>query len=247
MLSGAVLTGTDDITARQLAGALFEASDDKGKAGGQPRIIQYVTDRAGLLIERVQGEIYTFPHRTFQEYLAACHLAGTEFPYELAERLRDDDERWREVALLAAAKAASGTPATIWTLLGVFCPHDWSDARAAADADWYAALRATQALVETEQERNAPERQRHLVARLHAVLGRRGMERAEPASRRCHVVRSGRVLQLVDGTPSRPRRDRPERSCQAPARGRVGVRGAGRRRPDLALGQRVGPQPSEHR
>ena len=87
------LTGTHDITTEQLAGALYGASDEKGKAQFQ-RVIQYVTDRAGLLVERVQGNIYAFPHRTFQEYLAACHLTGPDFPYELAERLRSDDARW---------------------------------------------------------------------------------------------------------------------------------------------------------
>jgi formylglycine-generating enzyme required for sulfatase activity/class 3 adenylate cyclase len=163
------LTGTHDITTEQLAGELFAASDDKGKAGTQGAI-DYVTDRAGLLIERVQGKIYTFPHRTFQEYLAACHLAGPDFPHELAERLRGDDQRWREVALLAAAKAASGSVSTIWTLLGAFCPHDWSPSARVEDADWYAALRAAQALVETEQETKAPERQRYLVERLHEWL-----------------------------------------------------------------------------
>ena len=74
------------------------------------------------------------------------------------------------MALLAAAKAASGSVSTIWTLLGVFCRHDWSPSIRVEDADWYAALRAAQILVETEQETKAPELQRYLVERLHTWL-----------------------------------------------------------------------------
>jgi len=158
------LTGTHDIRARDLAGALYEAATDKGKAQGEQRIIRYLINRAGLLIEREQGRVYTFPHRTFQEYLAACHLADD--PYLLAERLQEDDARWREAALLAAAKAVSGSTFAIWTLISVFCPHDWPPPETPADADWYAALRAAQALLETEQHLRIPERQRLLLERL---------------------------------------------------------------------------------
>ena len=162
------LTGTHDIRARDLAGALYEAATDKGKAQGEQRIIRYLINRAGLLIEREQGRVYTFPHRTFQEYLAACHLADD--PYLLAERLREDDARWREAALLAAAKAVSGFTFAIWTLISVFCPHDWPPPKAPADADWYATLRAAQALLETEQHLRVPERQRLLLERLRTWL-----------------------------------------------------------------------------
>jgi len=72
------------------------------------------------------------------------------------------------VVLLAAAKANTGN--NIWTLLSVFCPHDWPPSEPVQDADWYAALRAAQALVETEQQDKAPERQRHLVRRVHQWL-----------------------------------------------------------------------------
>jgi formylglycine-generating enzyme required for sulfatase activity len=167
-----VLTGTHDIRARKLAGALYEAATDKGRAEGPDRVIRYLMDRAGLLIEREQGRVYTFPHRTFQEYLAACHLTEEDYPYLLGERLREDDARWREATLLAAAKAVGGTPNTIWTLISVFCLRDWPPPHAEppSDPDWYAALRAAQALIETEQHLRVPDRQRYLLERLRAWL-----------------------------------------------------------------------------
>mgnify|MGYP001139236429 CR=1 FL=1 len=164
------LTGTHDVRARDLAGALYEAATDKGKARGEQRIIQYLINRAGLLIEREQGQVYTFPHRTFQEYLAACYLADEDYPYLLAEQLREDDARWREATLLAAARAVGGSASTIWTLLSVFCPHDWPPKKKPADSDWYAALRAAQALLETEQHLRVPERQQCLLERLRVWL-----------------------------------------------------------------------------
>jgi formylglycine-generating enzyme required for sulfatase activity/class 3 adenylate cyclase/energy-coupling factor transporter ATP-binding protein EcfA2 len=191
-----VLTGTHDITARQLAGALFEVSDDKGKAQGQPRIIRYITDRAGLLIERAQEKVYTFAHRTFQEYLAACHLAGPDFPWTVAEWLHQDDERWREVALLAAARAASGTPSSIWSLISVFCPHDWCESKPIVEGDWYLALRAGQALVETEHERKAPERQLYLIERLRTWLIQLLTQGALPPPERAEA---GRLLNFLPG------------------------------------------------
>jgi formylglycine-generating enzyme required for sulfatase activity len=168
------LEGTHDIRARDLVGILYERSD-KGKTGpdadaGERRILEYLTNRAGLLIERKQGEVYTFPHRTFQEYLAACYLADEDFPFLLAERLREDDGRWREACLLAAAKAVAGTKAAVWNLVGGFCRHDRPPATAPESPDWYAALRAAEALIETEQHQNVPPRQHYLVKRLQDWL-----------------------------------------------------------------------------
>ncbi len=82
-----------DILQRYLGG-------DWGKA---QEFLGYVEERAGLLLGRggVEGQVYAFPHRTFQEYLAGCYLAGQpDFP----DRLRELVERgayWREALLLA--------------------------------------------------------------------------------------------------------------------------------------------------
>lgn len=161
------LQGTHDIRAGELAGALYEAAD-KGKVTDQQRVIQYLTDRVGLLVEREQGRIYTFPHRTFQEYLAACYLADNR--RELYKCLRKDDERWREAMLLAASKAVSGSSDAIWDWIETFCQSDAPSA-APEDADWYAALRMAQALVEVELYRQTPEDyQKRLLKRLQTWL-----------------------------------------------------------------------------
>ncbi|MBN1992561.1 MAG: SUMF1/EgtB/PvdO family nonheme iron enzyme [Anaerolineae bacterium] len=65
--------------------------------------MQYTEERAHLLIGR-GGEdkpYYSFPHRTFQEYLAGCYLSNQDDFGEQAAALAGDDT-WREALLLAA-------------------------------------------------------------------------------------------------------------------------------------------------
>jgi formylglycine-generating enzyme required for sulfatase activity len=78
--------------------------DDWNKAGV---FVDYIRNRAGLLI-RHKRDAYTFPHRTFQEFMAASHLVGgmQDYPGQAARLVREDLARWQQVFVLAAGHAA---------------------------------------------------------------------------------------------------------------------------------------------
>lgn len=65
--------------------------------------LDFVDQTAGLLIGRggAAGNVYAFPHRTFQEYFAGCHLAkgSRNFKSELLKLLAEGDY-WRLTAQL---------------------------------------------------------------------------------------------------------------------------------------------------
>jgi formylglycine-generating enzyme required for sulfatase activity len=146
------LVGTADIAQERLVAALMNVT--RSPEVNPAWLVEYIRDRAGLLAARGEG-VYSFPHRTFQEYLAACYLTDTGFPEQVVELLRDDPQRWREVLLLAGAKAARGTAAAVWTLAEELC-RDLPPPQAenpCPDADFWAALLAGQTLMENERKR----------------------------------------------------------------------------------------------
>jgi formylglycine-generating enzyme required for sulfatase activity/energy-coupling factor transporter ATP-binding protein EcfA2 len=84
-------------------------------------VTDYIQDRAGLLQARDRFT-YTFPHRTFQEYLAALHVWKEANPGEtLAVRVKRDLGWWREVFLLAAGQQ-KGTPKNVTELVEWLLP-----------------------------------------------------------------------------------------------------------------------------
>ena len=138
------LMGTADIPADELTGGLLRLTKDPDLKPAQ--VVEYLSARAGLVLPR--GEhVFTFPHRTFQEYLAACHLTQEEYPEKLGALVRADPERWREVALLAAAKAGRGAPIALWALIEELIPSDPGDVE--DFATHFSALVAGQAVAET--------------------------------------------------------------------------------------------------
>ncbi|MCG3156075.1 MAG: Hercynine oxygenase [bacterium] len=115
-------------------------------------VIAYIQERAGLLQAR-DNRIYTFPHRTFQEYLAARYLMRqAEFDTMLRERVRRDLDWWREVYLLAAGSART-TPRNICELVEALVPNN-PEPEKLKRANLDHILLASQALHETEFVRN---------------------------------------------------------------------------------------------
>ncbi|PSH58401.1 hypothetical protein CU100_12405 [Phyllobacterium endophyticum] len=68
-------------------------------------VLDFLIERTGLLREPAT-DLIDFPHRTFQEYLAAC-AAGADSQEEMLARKADDDQ-WHETIMLAAGTTTGG-------------------------------------------------------------------------------------------------------------------------------------------
>lgn len=67
-------------------------------------LVSYVQRRAGLL-EHIGDDAYRFPHRTFQEFLAACYLLDEPHaPTTIIEHFVSDPAWWGEVFSLAVGR-----------------------------------------------------------------------------------------------------------------------------------------------
>ena len=138
------LQGTADIPGKdlthQLACLATESTSGQGRAVDPLALSEYLRDRLGILHQR-GGEsaldaVYTFPHRSFQEFLSAAYFRREEpqmfelFPElefdewaDLAAHLgRSDPERWREVVLLAGGIKSMKEPGPVWGLVDSLFP-----------------------------------------------------------------------------------------------------------------------------
>lgn len=183
------LVGTADVAQGDLVSGLMDLSQE---AVNPVLLVRYLSQRAGLLLPRGVG-VYTFPHRTFQEYLAACHLTDHDYPDLVAQLARQEPNRWREVALLAGAKAARGTVSAIWQLAEALCYRGLDDARCDPTDPW-GALLAGQALVETatlqalsERHQAKLERIQHWLVQILARGDLPAVERAEAGRVLAHL------------------------------------------------------------
>jgi hypothetical protein len=116
-------------------------------------VVDYIEKRAGLLVGRGEkrGERqFTFPHRTFQEFLAACHLAAqVDFPATCVCLARSAPGHWQVVLPLAArlAKAERGASAAD-ELIGGAPVAEFSKRQQPKEADWMCARLAGMMLLE---------------------------------------------------------------------------------------------------
>ena len=111
-------------------------------------VLKYLEERAGLLLSRAPG-LYTFPHRSFQEFLAACHLLDQP---QSAQALRDkvlaDATWWREVFLLGVGRKRITSLDDAVSVVNVLLPISVERTKQITDAHWRAATIAGNALAE---------------------------------------------------------------------------------------------------
>jgi hypothetical protein len=142
--------GTADIPHEKLVTALRQAVPKEIRDSiSTQKIAGYVRDRAGLLEDRGE-DVYGFPHRTFQEYLAAMHLLGDEnFPENIVDLVRQDPVRWREVTLLAGNSAQTTLQ---WSLVEFLYDRREPPVadEAVEEAQWWGVYLAGQVLHDSE-------------------------------------------------------------------------------------------------
>jgi len=139
---------TADIAEGMLRERLAEyLGGDWNKAG---IFVEYVRERAGLLI-RHKPKTYTFPHRTFQEFMAACHLTANEdYPAEASKLVREYPNLWRIVFVLSAGHAARThrRPGQAIAAVNALCPVSVNEADSKDAAEFRLAEIAGEALIE---------------------------------------------------------------------------------------------------
>jgi len=137
---------TSDIPENLLIETLRTLAPD-GSQTWTEAMLEIINLRAGLLVERIPG-VYSFPHRTFQEYLAGCHLATLpDFTDVVVEAAREGAFWWQAI-LLAVGKLVhvNGDVDKPLVLVSELCPEQ---APAMEDADgWRGCWLAGKALIE---------------------------------------------------------------------------------------------------
>ncbi len=143
--------GTADIDEDRLRRAFLRLLQGSWDRAGI--VVDYIEQRAGLLVGqglRDGVRHFTFPHRTFQEYMAACHLANLpDFGTRAAELAGQDPDHWREVLVLAArqAKVERGAAAAD-ALIHARDVEAYERQGAAGERDWQRAIVAGEQLIE---------------------------------------------------------------------------------------------------
>lgn len=160
---------TADISESELLATLRELHPSRSLDWAE-RLVQIIQVRAGLLVEK-SPKLFGFPHRTFQEYLAACHLSTQRDFVQQALILAERQQTWHEVILLAIGYLVHCTDAIERPLLliGELCPD-----QAPAPSDelaWQKIWLAGKALIEVGVARAEPLHQgRALIERLRKHL-----------------------------------------------------------------------------
>ena len=136
-----------EITEGDLVNLLRRYFKDKWEIAD--KFVTYIRERAGLLISHKPGS-YKFPHLSFQEYLAACHLvADKNYPVLPAQLVKEDMNRWREVFVLTCGVAArTGRLPTGILSVQALCSEAVAGAQPQSPDDWEFSRIAGESLLE---------------------------------------------------------------------------------------------------
>jgi len=111
-------------------------------------VVNYLAQNAGLLIPREPG-IFIFPHRSFQEFLAACHLLNQpESTQSLLKLINEDLNWWREVYLLAVGRQKCASLDNAVSLISALQQASLNNKPEITDQDWQEASLAGEGLLE---------------------------------------------------------------------------------------------------
>ena len=112
-------------------------------------IIDYLENRSGLLISR-RDNVFAFPHRSFQEYLAACYWFSIDQGQgnEIQTRLMQDSAWWREVFLLGIGKIPRSNIGSAVLLLNILLPDGPEKTKRPKKSHWQLAILVAEALLE---------------------------------------------------------------------------------------------------
>lgn len=151
-----------EIDREELAGVLEDHRPDGGPKVDAREVREFLHQRAGILIAESPRR-FRFPHRSFQEYLAACHLyhADYDFPDLLAAELERDPALWREVVLFAAGQPDRAKPR--WELVRALVTGPPAGSEPPGDPAYVRALYAGLAIVENELHASPPDRERRVL------------------------------------------------------------------------------------
>lgn len=117
------------------------AAINKGNLNWAADVIETMKMRAGLLLER-DNNVFTFPHRSFQEFLAGTYLESMDDFVLRAKELADNQLLWRQVILWAVSRRVyiRGSLDGPLALIAELCPSrplhdekDWSKVWLAGD------------------------------------------------------------------------------------------------------------------
>ncbi len=166
--------GTDgengaDVSQADLLDALVDTRKHYGidDAFSPEAIRDYLNERSGILIAE-SPSLYRFPHRYYQEYLAACYLERE--PDYRQSCLESDPASWRETFLFLAGRLAHKSE--IWKLIDLLAPESPPDHLEAEDLRFYPSVIAGLAIRENQLWRRGEERHEGKLERVRLWLRR---------------------------------------------------------------------------